>query len=192
MNRVTLILATAVLSAAFLSCGEEEEAPAPRVPDYSSPNAVLNTIAKAFNHGRLDWLDDALTTDFTFYFDPDDVGDVVNGYVIPPSWTYAEFKTACENMFAEAYSINFGLGEAGVPAEGVTEYKAEGVQLYCVVYIDPRTVYRTTYYCHEDFLFVKQASGSWRVARWWDFAGPFSGDVEPPSFGKILALFYAG
>jgi len=88
MKKMVILAAAVALLA--LSCGEEEGV-APQEPDRfapTSPANVLKNVGLAFTNRDVDLLKAMLSTNFVFYFDPDDVGQRVPGsqYVIPESW----------------------------------------------------------------------------------------------------------
>ncbi len=186
---ITIIAALALLA---LACGEEENTPPPG-PNLLSPNGVLDTIEYAFNHhdqpGAIDTLKSALSPQFVFYFNPTDVGDIVNGYQIPESWTYTEFWTACRNMFNEAYEITLGIPQIGAPGPNAAEFFAGNVTINLLVMMDESTGYRAdTGYC--DFKFKKQGDGTWRLVAWWDHTSSGRAGGSPSSFGRVLAMYH--
>jgi len=176
---------TFALAALGTGClfGNEPEEP-PEVPAMTEPKYVLASVEKAFNERDKDLLDDCLQADFTFYFDAGDVGRNPPGseYLIPESWSKAEFTGASANMFDEArYKI-------GKPKEGVTYFDVKKNPLDIVVMVDELNGYRANQgYC--DFGFGRQAGGQWRMVNWYDHTGADYGD-RPTTLGKILALYH--
>jgi len=190
--RKVIAVTTAALVLLALSCGEDETPPQ---QDWSaSPDAVLNAVEKSFNerdHGLLKY---SLDHDaFVFYFNPQDVGSYVGGYIIPESWTYAEFYQACGNMFDEAYEISLQIPPIGAPPEGATTFIAYNVTINLLVMTDEENGYRADKgYCNFKFKkFIENGEVRWRLVQWWDFSIAYDGGgrSSPTSFGRILVMF---
>jgi len=191
-----IAVTTAALALLALSCGEEEgpTGPAP-YPALDSPDHVLTNVEMSFNerdHGLLKY---SLDHDaFVFYFNPADVGEEINGYIIPMSWTYAEFYQACGNMFEEAYDISMQIPPIGEPPADATEYTAFNVTINFLCMTDEANGYRADKgYCNFKFKkYIENGKGRWRLVQWWDYTMSFdeSGRAEPASFGRVLALYY--
>ncbi len=187
---------TAALALFALACGEAVTPPPPPPPD-DGPNYVLQTIEVAFNNPTQTWSIDyyknALHSDFVFYFNAEDVGDIVNGYRIPASWNYTEDWNATKNLFTNAYNISLNIPDIGSPVPGATEYWAKNIPISLTVMVDALNGYRADQgWC--DYYFLKQADGTWRLAKWYDrtTGGRDSDDwpgIAPSSLGKIKALF---
>ncbi len=196
---VTLAAALALLA---LSCGDEEGV-TPREPDRlapTSPANVLENVEISFNQCDVDLLKAMLSTNFVFYFDPDDVGQHPPGsqYEIPESWSYTVFSHAVNNMFTKAYSISLTIPTGGVgnPGENETRYRADNISINLTVMVDELNGYRADQgFC--DFAFESYTSETgkkcWRLTGWWDRTAVPAADVRfaarPTSFGKILAMF---
>ena len=184
MKRLATI--TAALALLALACSEKDNTPNPADP--ASPNAVLNVIEAAFTAQDLAQLKPALADNLTFYFNPADVGNIVNGYQIPPSWNYAEFTGACQNMFVQAYDITLKIDEVGAPG-GASDFTADNVSIDLVVMVNEMTGYRANQgYCK--FKFTKQGDGSWALVAWWDHTSGGRAGGEPTSLGHILAMYH--
>ena len=189
--KVFIAVATAALALLALNCGEEEgpTGPAP-YPALDSPDHVLTNVEMSFNerdHGLLKY---SLDHDaFVFYFNPADVGERVGNYIIPESWSYAEFYHACGNMFDDAYTISLEIQPIGAPPAGATEYTAENVHINFLCMVDEENGYRAD---KGYFRFRKATDDRWRLTGWWDYTMSFdeSGRAEPTSFGRVLALYY--
>jgi hypothetical protein len=182
-----------VLAALGTGClfGDEPEEP-PEVPAMTEPKYVLANVEHAFNERDKALLGDCLQGDFTFYFDPGDVGQNAPGseYRIPESWSKAEFMAACRNIFDKAYTISLSIprDKIGKPKEGVTYFLVEKNPLDILVMVDELNGYQANQgYC--DFGFGQQANGEWRMANWHDYTGAHNAD-EPATLGKILALYH--
>jgi len=187
-----IAVATAGLALLALGCWSDVgEEPLPPTDWSASPDAVLSAVEKSFNerdHGLLKY---SLDHDaFVFYFNPADVGERVGNYIIPESWSYAEFVSACGNMFDEVYSISMGISAIGAPPAGATAYTAENVTFDFVVMATEDFAYRADK-GYFNFHFRKGADGKWRLAKWWDYSIAFdgSGRGAPSTFGRILVIF---
>ena len=196
-----IILSGMALALLALACGEESVTD-PKV-DYralpSSPANVLKNVERAFNHRDVNLLRAMLSENFVFYFDPDDVGQQVpgGGYVIPESWTRAEFISAVGNMFHKAHAISMEIdhNRVGVPDPEATTFIAEEVNVQLLVMIDEINGYIGEGLSDFEFEKYRAKSGAcyWHLTKWWDnSAYPYDKNtcVVPASFGKVLALFY--
>jgi len=201
MKRI-ITLGAAVALLAF-ACGEEEGVTPPPGPDRlepTSPANVLKNVELAFNNRDVDLLKAMLSTTFVFYFDPDDVGQYAPGsrYEIPESWSYAEFYTAVNNLYTDAYSIKLTIptGNVGTPGENETKYRAENVSINLLVMVDELNGYIADQgFCNFAFESYTSEAGKkcWRLTGWWDrTAVPADGRIGfmPTSVGKVLAVFY--
>jgi hypothetical protein len=172
-----LIAATALAALLFTGClfsppgpGEEQEPPV-----MNSPVNVLKTIEIAYNQKTIQYYKDALSENFIFYFDPDDVGQNPPGkeYVIPESWSYTEDWQATERMFEGAHSISLGINISGVgtPDPEATTYMAENVKIRLLVMLDEINGYLADAgYCNFEFEKYTNDRGEvrWRLTKWWD------------------------
>jgi len=89
-------------------------------PVMDSPAHVLKNVEAAYNQRNIEYYKNALSDNFVFYFDPDDVGQHPPGgskYEIPESWTYTEDWDATNGMFENAFSISLTIptGSVGEP-----------------------------------------------------------------------------
>lgn len=141
-----------------------------------SPVEVLKKIKYAFNGRYIEDYKDCLSEYFTFYFDPNDVGDDVGGYIIPETWDYYEETDAVKNMFDLAYSIRLTIDTAGLGEPGPDDniYTADNVYIDLLLMVDSLNGYQASGFV--DFEFVvegEDASGNkiWRVKNWWDHTG---------------------
>jgi len=174
----SLIVGAALAALLFTGClfSPPEEEPVEPPPVMNSPVNVLKTIEIAYNQGNINYYKGALSENFVFYFDPDDVGQTPpNGskYVIPESWTYTEDWDATQRMFANAYSISLTIPTAGVgePDPEATTYKAENISIKLLVMIDEVNGFiADTGYCDFEFEEYQNETGAdrWRLRKWWD------------------------
>ena len=197
-----IILSGMALALLALACGEESVTD-PKV-DYralpSSPANVLKNVERAFNHRDVNLLRAMLSENFVFYFDPDDVGQQVpgGGYVIPESWTRAEFISAAGKMFKKAYIISFTIptGGVGEPDPNATTYKAENVNIQLLVMFDELNGFlANSGYCNFEFERYEGKTGEkfWRLVKWWDRTNPMGDGYTSTmsfSFGLVLASVY--
>jgi len=175
----------------FLGCGEEEETPVGPGPyTMNEPKYVLANVEMAFNGYETGLLDKCLADTFLFYFDPNDVGQKANGYVMPGSWARVDFLQAARNMFARAQriSLNNNWRAVGSPDPNETFYVAYAVPLKIVVVVDANKSYvLDDGTC--DYEFEKDADETWHVVNWRDRSRA-SGCIGPLTLGRILAKFY--
>ena len=195
---VSLAAALALLG---LACFEEESVtPAPTYPKPLSPVNVLKNVAISFNQRDVILLKAMLSESFVFFFDPRDVGQRPPGssqYVIPESWTRAEFLRAAANMFKKAYSISLsiGTGSVGEPRPEETVYQAENVPAELLAMLDELNGYianSASTFAFERY--VAEGGGKyWRLTEWQDRGdyydeAPAAG--SPSTIGNVLAVFY--
>jgi len=184
--------AVLLFAIAFLfGCGEEEETPVGPGPyTMTEPKYALANAELAFNGYGAGLLDKCLADPFLFYFDPNDVGQKTNGYVMPGSWARADFLQAARNMFSRAQSIslNNNWRAVGSPDPTETFYVAYAVPLTIVVVVDANNSYvLDDGTC--DYEFEKNAEGKWHVVNWRDRSRE-RGCIGPLTLGRILAKFY--
>jgi hypothetical protein len=192
-----VIVGVIVVTALALSCGEEEGITQP--PRVFLPADVLESVETSFDHRDIDLLDKCLSSDFVFYFDPDDVGQKPPGkeYEIPESWSYTEFWRALSNLFYRAYYINLYISSSriGIPGEKEIRYKAENVSISLLVMVDELNGYIADGgYCNFAFgaYYNEKEGKQWRLTGWWDFTSVYADEapgLEPTSLGKILAMY---
>lgn len=196
-----MLLLAAALALTTLACFEgEETTPPPKRFEPSSPVNVLKNVEIAFNNRDINLLKAMLSEDFVFYFDPDDVGQHPPGsqYVIPESWSRAEFLKAVANMFAKANQISLSIetAEVGEPAREETEYLAENVPAELLVMVDELNGFiaeSTPTFAFESYR-TEGGEKYWRLTKWWDRTSDgydANPGLEPASLGKVLAMYYA-
>jgi hypothetical protein len=192
-----LIIAGCLLA---LSCVEEGgTGPSPEgPPEATSPANVLKCVEISFNRPDIKIITDVLSENFVFYFDPDDVGQHPPGsqYVIPESWSCAEFKGVMTKMYRKAFSISLTIptGKVGTPDPNETTYRVENIAVQLLVRIDELNGYIANGYCNFAFERYdgKEGEKLWRLTKWWDntaVPGDAKPGVSPASLGRILALY---
>jgi hypothetical protein len=185
-------------AALLASCGEEEIRPVP--PPQDPVEGILKSVEIAFSQQSIRYLETVLAPDFVFYFDPDDVGLHPPGsqYIIPASWSRAEFKAAAVNMFTHAYSISLTINTSAVgePGPNETTYLAEDVTIRLLVMVDKLSGFIAEQgYCDFAFKCYEREAGNkvWRLTKWWDNTAVYY-DAKPgissTSLGRVLALYY--
>jgi len=147
-------------------------------PDFASPYECINNLVFCFNSYKtepniIDKYKQVLDPAYIFYFDPEDIGDEVGGYIIPAMWTYDEDWRATNNMFNLAYDITFtipildqGEDTFGKPEEGATEFLKSNVTINLILMEDDTTGYQAQGFC--DFKFKKNENGQWHLSEWRD------------------------
>jgi hypothetical protein len=198
-----VIIASVVAAVLLLACGEEEGVTPPPGPERllpTTPAYVLKNVEIAFNGRDVNILRAMLSENFVFHFDPRDVGSSPPGgipYIIPESWTRAEFLKAVANMFDKALRISFSIetDNVGKPRPEETEYYAENVPAELLVMLDELNGYIA--YSASAFAFESyRAEGGgkcWRLTEWRDYGSYYdekAPGVSPATIGKILAVYY--
>jgi hypothetical protein len=191
MRKITAVGLVFAALFSFTACDEEGST----TPTLGrTPAQVLEALERAFLDRDAELLGELLDTDFTFYFDQNDIGDDVGGYIIPVSWGREDMLTACGNMITEAYSIDIHLTTTQIedPEEGSTEYVACNIMVRLLVMVDSMNGFQAQGPC--DFGFVNDDSAGyddWSIVDWWDrtaATGMFE-STDTPSLGEILALY---
>ncbi len=189
MRRIILIaVLTSVLFA--MSCTNTTTPDPVYFP--TSPEECIYYLELAYNSRDIIMYKAILTPDFTFYFNPIDVGKDVDGYIIPDSWDYDEDTTATGNMYRMAYDISMQLPEndIGTPPEGATEYTADNIGISLLVMVDADNGFIANNGTVE-FTFVKVDDGGegyWIIKDWRDFTFAKKG-TDSASLGGIKATF---
>lgn len=141
---------------------------------FTTPAGVLELIEQSYNERDIEKYKSALKRDvFVFYFNPADVGETVNGYVIPQSWTYTEDTSATKNMFEKAYDVDLLIFTENIPKPepGATEFYITQVHIDLKVMENESKGYRA-YYGYCNFKFVNTGTSEephWLLTTWWDF-----------------------
>ena len=153
----------------------------------TTPGKALESLAWVWTENReIDNYSVLLTSDYRFYWDPNDVGDVIpqTGYQIPQSWDRATDIQATGNMFAQAYDLSLEVLNAGdyddpdIPGDS---YTANNVQLQFYLWSDgPDSAVLASGPC--DFEFEK-VDGNWLISAWYDRTG------GPGSIGILRAQY---
>jgi hypothetical protein len=188
VKKVILFFAAVVLLAA---CKEESGlGPGPTHPQPTTPATCLTCVEVSFNQRDIGLLKAMLNESFVFYFNPEDVGQWLpgSGYVIPKSWTRAEFVRAASKILKSVYSVSLSIPTAGVgePDPGAKTYKAEDINITLLVMIDERNgVLVERGYC--DFAFGEytgeDAHKYWHITEWRDWTYHWS-------LGRFLAMYH--
>jgi hypothetical protein len=192
-----ILLSGMALALLALACGEEESITEPE--PANTPGDVIITLEKAFNQRNVNYLKAAISEDFVFYFDPDDIGQNPPGsnYVIPEYWSYAEFRSYAQSLFERAFSVTISIptGAIGEPDPEATTYKAENISIKLLVMIDRVNGYTCDQgYCDFEFGTYYNSTGTrlWRLVKWEDFTSVADDSYvspAPASLGKILAMY---
>ncbi len=154
-------------------------------PDLSSPHDTLSYLVNSYvllDDGGVDYI---LDSDFIFYFDQDEVDDVVGGYRIPhEGWGRYSELIATRNMFAGAERIEFDefdLSEMEPLPEGATHYTSGWIRYRFRYYYDEED---HSYYVGGNAIFELEKQGNdWIITRWTDQK------VSEHSWGWLKALY---
>ncbi len=195
MSLRIIIIVSALVLVALVSCDEDAD----RIYDPNSSYGILMGLINYFNNhedeDNIKRVNNALSSNFIFYFDHDDVGDYVGYYKIPVSWTRTEMMSAVRNMFDQAYNIDLqipilrqGEDAFGKPDEGDTTFAKSNVPLTLTVLKDATDGYQAQGFC--DFEFGKGGSGNWLMTTWRDKTGSVLLGIQAATLGTIFALFY--
>jgi hypothetical protein len=194
MRNVTFIgLAFAALLS-FTGCNEEGST----TPTLGrTPAQVLEALERAFQERDAELLDGLIDTEFTFHFDPKDVGKQVGEYTIPESWTLTDFLSAVSRVFDNAYSIDISINSVNVgePGPDDSTYTADNVQIRFLVMVDTVNGYLAQGFATFEFSveYNEKNEKEWAVTAWRDFTSTTESggrSVTEASFGEILAIFH--
>jgi hypothetical protein len=194
------------LTIGVLAAGCEDETTQPEddslvLPERSTPEALISSIELIYNdrtHGadeRLAGYASLFDSSFTFYFQPNDIGDP------PQSWGLEEELAAHANMFAAQsaggiYSIELrvthnpgiDLSPPQVGREGWKEIFVTNVYLRLMFNQEDGLEINGG---QTEFLFPPAAEGRFRIAEWTDVPRP--GPLRSgSSWGAIKMKFYNG
>jgi hypothetical protein len=171
-----LVLGVLAVNGCIFGPGEDKGQEPP--PGLDTPAGVVEYIEDAYNTRDIDDYKVCLSPNFTFYFDPKDVGDGVAGgdYTIPDSWGYDEEVAAVENMFDQLHSIDLNLASSNIgnPGPNDTTFSPPQVQIRLLVMVDPINGFLAQGFVEFDFESYLSPKGKklWRVKNWSDFTAP--------------------
>jgi hypothetical protein len=143
-------------------------------PGLDSPAGVAALIQEAYMTRDLDLYKACLSPNFTFYFDPNNIGEDVDGYIIPDSWGYDDEVDAIANMFDNAYDIDLTIVTAniGKPDPSDEGFSAPNVAIDLLVMVDPTNGFQAEGPVDFDFESYPNPEDPskklWRVRKWWD------------------------
>lgn len=141
-------------------------------PGLDSPGGVVEYIEDAYTTRDIEDYKECLSSNFTFYFNPLDVGKPVGDYIIEDSWGYDDEISAIENMFDQAYDIDIELvsEQVGDPEPNDDKYTAYNVQITLLVMVDATNGFRANGFVDFEFESYNGEKGEklWRVLNWWD------------------------
>jgi len=153
--------------------------PDPRIGDdpdegFTTPKGAAEMIEFAYNDTDIELYKKCLSPNFTFYFDPNNVGEDVEGYIIPDSWGYDLEVDAVGNMFDNADSIILTVNTTNIGEPGVNDEKfsAPNVAINLLVMVDSQNGLNAI--GPVDFEFESYPNPEdptqklWRVKKWWD------------------------
>jgi hypothetical protein len=156
--------------------------------DRTTVLGTLSLFEDVWNDGDVDTYESLLAEDFTFYFDPADVG---GGWGIPPSWGYEEEIQAYTNLFdavgEENVDVVLDFSEVTEPEEGVDTFKVEDVPYEVLVHIEEEGLILPAR-AHLDMELTK-VDGEWFITDWWDRVTYRLLAMET-TWGEIKAFFF--
>jgi len=170
---ITVILAFMMIGSECIF-GSKDSEPHEISIDLSSPGATLQSLCHVYTVTRnIDEYKRLLVpSSYQYYFDPNDVGQIVQGYTIPASWTYQEDVSATGNMFNEAYRIELTIPDATLPAyttefdQSLSEFRADNINIQLYLYPEDESfAYLAAGPCDFEFLKVGTA---WQIKTWYD------------------------
>jgi len=188
------------------ACNEESTQPEDdglALPELTTPESVISAIEVVYNdrtHGkdeRLAAYASLLDSAFVFHFQP---ADIAVG--LPPSWGLNDELAGHDAMFAaqaagDIYSLELRITHD--PALSLTppEVGREGWQEVFATSVYLRLMFNTddgleVNGAQGEFKFPPPEGGRFRIGDWTDMPRPFLAPraaVDPPSWGKIKALF---
>lgn len=185
-------LLAALLTTACLFEDPGEDPPREETLVNDTPANCLRLVERYWNTLDYSQFQPTLAPNFVFYFNPNDVGQTVEGYSIPVSWNAQEMKDAIRNMLTRAYSITMDIPVAnlGAPGSGEIFYRTGQVVIELTLLTSPGTGYRLgAGYCLSEFeKYQEEGQDRWRLTKWWDYTRE-SRDSGPASLGRVLAIF---
>jgi hypothetical protein len=140
----------------------------------ATPGKTLESLAWVWTEDReINNYSALLTSDYLFYWDPNDVGSMTpGGYQIPQSWSGQEDIEATGNMFAQAYDIRLEVLNAGdyddpnIPGDF---YRANNALLQFYLWPDDADFYyMATGPCDFEF---RKVGDEWLISAWYDRSG---------------------
>jgi hypothetical protein len=191
MRPVTLLFVVFAL-ATLIACNDDTI-----TPQGNTPADVLEILEESFNRRAVSVLDGVLNDDFIFYFDVNDVGHEVGGYIIPASWGRDDHMAACGNMLEQVYSIDFIVNTTDIedPEGGATVFEANHVPARLLIMVDANNGYLAQGFFDFELVYDDSAGyDDWKVSDWYDdtcpgLSGGLSSTGVEHSFGTILAMF---
>ncbi len=195
MKTLTPLLVTIALS--FSIACDDPVTPEPKIGNGAgSPMECIRLMEIGINNRDLERFRDTLSPQFVFYFDSWNVGDEINGYVIPETWGVAEEERAIWNMIRPyesggAYDIFIVMldGDIGTPPEGSETHTAEDVWIYLEILTEENEGFVIDW-GYVEFGFEKITEGDssyWVITEWKDM---LTWDPDE-TLGYIKAYFYA-
>lgn len=174
--RLALLITVIIGAFAAAGCIFSPETPEDIVKDPITPDSPENVIFNlelSYNKRDINLYKQCLSPQFTFYFNPIDVGNDVDGYIIPDSWGYEEDWLATQNMFDQAYDISMQLPEndIGTPPDGVNLYTVDNITVSLLVMVNADNGFIANLGTLEFTFETYDSNGKtyWRIKDWRDF-----------------------
>jgi len=143
----------------------------------NSPINVLRNVERSYNTMDYDLYKSCLSNNYVFYFNPNDVGEIVQGYEIPVTWNRVEDLESAYHMFGQAYSITMSIPTEAVGEPGPSDktWRADNITISLTLLTSPGNGLRIgAGYCNFEFERYDVNVGTkvehrWRLSRWWDY-----------------------
>lgn len=193
MRKVPIMILAAIVLLFFNACEEGTTQPPP--PPYEIIS-LIESVEESFNCRDIEDLKYCLHADFTFYFDPKDVGEETGDYIIPESWPRGQFIDIVGYIFDVVYSVDLKIDTSAIdnPITDDNAYTAADVPVRFLVMVDPVNGFldQGTFTFELRAEYDQDPRNYWYVTAWRDFTSlpePGGRNVEEASFGEILVRF---
>jgi hypothetical protein len=179
----TPLLCFALAVATALAAGGCFSLPEGQNPDLSTPELALEFLENSYNGYNPGGVQFLLDEEFVFYFNENEVGDIVDGHVMPGSWNNYDEVRCSEKLLDTDNAVFLNLETAGAPP-GQGDY-VESDWLYYS--LDVSDADGNNYHAEGQakFAFARDADKGWLIRTWFDYALP----ATPYSWSTLKLLF---
>ena len=128
MRYLILFSLTAVLGFGFLLGCDNTLLPIENPPsDTTTPTGVAKSVETAINNNEMDSYMSLLSADYVFYFDPVEVGTVVDGRTIPETWDRDTDTAKISYTITNGVELIVNIDESGIGQPGKGSYSSPAV-----------------------------------------------------------------